>query len=120
MTERQIRLWHRRFGTVLFVFLLIQALTGLHLSLPDDWMLPATHAHEKQPPEKTSSHPTPSQKSSPLFSFPDTSVESLSNMLHHGGGFWGDLYRIGLAVDLIFQALTGAWIAQMIRARSRK
>ncbi|SHG19934.1 hypothetical protein SAMN02745206_03449 [Desulfacinum infernum DSM 9756] len=105
MKERTLRAWHRRLGMVLFVFVLIQALTGLYLSVPAG--RETAHAHEAGSAPAASSHSH------------HGSTSRWAALVHHGGGDAGDVYRTILALALAVQAVSGAGIGAKIRARSR-
>ncbi|NDY43020.1 hypothetical protein G3N55_09220 [Dissulfurirhabdus thermomarina] len=94
MTERTLRLWHRRLGMVLFVFLLVQAGSGLALSL--------RHALGG-PPAGEGVH----------------RLAAAAADLHHGGGEAGDLGRVLLAAGILVQAGLGAGIGAKARGRRR-
>ena len=49
---------------------------------------------------------------------PNFHLGSIAHLIHHGGGLGGNIYRILLALGLLFMACTGTWIFARIRSRS--
>lgn len=89
MSELGYRKFHRKLGVILIVFLAVQGLTGMIISLQG--------------------LTTP-----PLFSLPP-----ILYRLHHGGGSAGDIYRVILALATLLQGITGIGIFVLIKKRSR-
>ena len=93
MQESELRYWHRRLGIILALLVMIQAGTGLCLSL-----------------EKC------------LFtSVEGPAVELVETLalIHRGGGDWWRIDRVLLGAGLCGMAISGSLIYFKIRARSR-
>lgn len=103
MREVTLRCWHRRIGGPLALFILLQAITGLLLSIDrlfgSDKNLPHTVIE--------------SGNSTLLHGF-----DSLTHGLHYGGPqLWGNLYRIALSVGLIWMAASGLVLYLRVKIR---
>ncbi len=94
MQEPDLRRRHRRLGIILALFIIIQAGTGLLLSLEKFLSL---------------------GMEGPAVEF----MEFLA-LLHRGGGDLPRLYRVLLGLGLTGMAVSGSLIYFKIRARSRK
>ncbi|MGD2125748.1 MAG: hypothetical protein PVG99_06680 [Desulfobacteraceae bacterium] len=105
MKEAQLRKWHRRIGITLSLFIILQAGSGLLISL-SNLSIPHTHAQT----ESVALH----ERNGEGEALWDQTLE----FIHHGGGGSGTLYRILLGVGLVAMALSGSLIFFKIRARS--
>jgi uncharacterized iron-regulated membrane protein len=50
--------------------------------------------------------------------FPSLNLGDFAGIIHFGGGLGGNIYRILLALGLLFMACTGTWIFIKIRSRT--
>jgi len=107
MKEANLRRWHRNLGILLAVFIILQAGSGLLISL-GELSVPHTHAHE----EGQGSLQTHEEAES----FWHESLE----FIHHGGGTFGTIYRILVGVGLAGMAVSGSIIFFKIKSRSRR
>jgi len=94
MQEAYLRKWHRRLGIILALFVIIQAGTGLLISLEAS---------------------LPTAPAGPVAE----GVEFLE-AVHQGGGPIGRVYRVLLGAGLCGMAISGSLIYFKIRARSRE
>jgi len=122
--EKDLRKWHRYLGISLALFLILQAVSGLSISLGH---LTAGHEHEKpvhshSNDKKTGDgghvHNNPEKDSSDGQSALSATT-GIFSALHHGGGVAGSVYRILLAVGILLQTLTGGLIFFKSRERSK-
>lgn len=90
MKEPTLRKLHRRMGESLFIFLGLQVLAALIVSLARLGIIPYGE-----------------------FAF-------FVRNLHLGGGTYGDIYRLVLAVAVLLLVLTGITISLRIRARQAR
>jgi len=100
VTELKLRLWHRRVGIVLALFLVLQGLSGLLLSLEGF----------SEPPARAGG--------SVQVSEPESELQEVLEAVHFGGGPVGALYRLGLGLGLVWMAGSGATIYRRIRSRA--
>ncbi len=110
MLEKDLRRWHRNLAIVFVIFIILQALTGLLMTL-DDIKTPQSHAHEAQQ-EVAKSHGGTQEPE-------QDSLETLMALIHHGGGVIGLVYRIILGLGMLAIAGSGAMIYMKIQARTR-
>ncbi|MDP2983186.1 MAG: hypothetical protein Q8O92_07645 [Candidatus Latescibacter sp.] len=89
MKEADLRKYHRSTGIIIAVFVFFQALTGLLISI---------------------------HRISPSLNLGD--FADIIHFGHFGGGLGGNIYRILLALGLLFMACTGTWIFFKIRSRT--
>ncbi len=105
MKEITLRKWHRTTGILLAVFIAVQAITGLALSL-----------------EPLYSHSNPSQgiseKAGPSGA-EDEFWEELFEFVHRGAGPVGAVYRIALGLGILWMAVTGFTIHLRIKRRTK-
>ncbi len=110
MQEKDLRRWHRNVAIVFVVFIIIQAITGLLITLGEIGT-PHTHAHEEsQVQVKSADIPEPEQEGQ---------IREVLAAIHHGGSFIGGLYRIILSIGMLWVAGSGALIYMRIQARKR-
>lgn len=130
MNQLYLRKAHKTAGLISALFILLQAGSGLLLSLKQ-FYVPHSHAyaepvnigheHENEQDadmqEKHKEDPVTDQH------VQETGVakwQSVSQNIHHGGGFFGSIYRILLATCLIFIALSGSAIFCLTRKMIKK
>jgi hypothetical protein len=105
MKEFTLRNWHRRIGIILVLFIILQAGSGLIITIseiatPHEHDNSATsHSHQQQDEDESSFHET-------------------LEFLHHGGGIIGISYRILVGTGILWMAFTGLIIYVKIRTRS--
>jgi len=122
--EKDLRKWHRYLGVSLAVFLILQAGSGLSVSLGH---LTARHEHEKpvhsHSNDKKTGHDGHGSDAAGNHSGDlGAALNSISVFftdIHHGGGIAGSVYRILLAVGILLQTLTGGLIFFKSRGRSK-
>ena len=103
MQEPTLRKWHRYAGVALAPLILLQAVSGLFLSI--EWLAGLhTAAGELLP------------GASPLTRFWDWVFINV----HYGGGRAGALYHALVGAGLVWLAASGGWIYLRIRARLKK
>ncbi|OCC16121.1 hypothetical protein DBT_0583 [Dissulfuribacter thermophilus] len=106
MKEIKIRKIHRILGVALSIFLGLQAITGLYLSVRN-WnniskkekvSIPVEHVHAEH------------DALSPVF-------ESLIGVVHRGGGWYGLAYRMVVGLGIIGLSFSGLVIFFQSRSR---
>jgi len=103
MREVTLRCWHRRIGGPLALFILLQAVTGLLLSI-----------ERLFGSDNNLRHMVIETGNSTLLHV----FDSLTRGLHYGGPqLWGNLYRIALSVGLIWMTVSGLTIYLRVRSR---
>ena len=102
MKEPVLRKWHRYFAVALAPLVLLQAVSGLFLSI--EWLYGVHSATGRLLSDAPS-----------FLQFWD----SLFLGIHHGGGRLGGLYHVLLGMGLIWLATSGLWIYIKIRARKK-
>ena len=105
MKEFTLRKWHRRIGIILALFIILQAGSGLLISINK---LAIPHKHDNS--AISHSHDQHDERESLLH---ETLV-----FFHHGGGVIGTSYRILVGAGTLWTAFTGLIIYVKIRARS--
>ena len=107
MKESDLRKWHRSLGIILTLFIILQAGSGLLISLSG---LGTPHSHARS---ETVAHAGPDEVGKSLW---NTSL----GFLHHGAGVVGVVYRILLGIGMVGMALSGSMIFFKIRVRTGK
>ncbi|MBW2107767.1 MAG: hypothetical protein JRI36_03750 [Deltaproteobacteria bacterium] len=107
MQEEILRKWHRRIGIVVALFIILQAGSGLWITLGESFES-ETHGHgdELAPtalhqPEESTGH-------------------EIMGTVHHRGGVGGLIYRIVTGAAVIGMALSGAGIFLKTNRRMRR
>ncbi len=103
MKELTLRKWHRYIAVALAPLVLLQAVSGLFLSI--EWLYRLLSTAGQLLPE-----------ASPFVQFWDWVFVGV----HYGGGRLGALYHILLGVGLVWLATSGLWIFLKIRAHRKK
>jgi len=103
MKEPVLRKWHRIIAVVLAPLILLQAVSGLFLSI--EWLYGFHSAAGQLLPDAP-----------PFVQFWDW----LFIGIHYGGGRVGALYHAFLGAGLVWLAASGLWIFFKVRARTRK
>jgi len=114
MTEADLRKWHRTSGIVLAAFFMLQAVTGMVLSVEDFLRDDRSPSQQVQ----TGREPSPaagSERYVPEVQIPGNlragassePEEKIIEEIHRGGGYAGALYRIVLGACLIGQSAGG-------------
>lgn len=107
MKAVDIRIWHRRIGIIVALFLILQAGSGLLIGLGA--LNPSqSHAHS-EPAVSSGGH---EEAESPWH-------EALE-FIHHGAGTAGTLHRIIIGIGILWMAISGGLIFFQTRARSKK
>lgn len=106
MKETDLRKWHRRFAIMLVLFIILQAGSGLLLSVIG---LITPHSHART-------------ESVDSYGHNEDGGESLwkgsLEFIHHGAGAIGAVYRIVLGIGILGMAVSGSVIFLKIRERS--
>jgi hypothetical protein len=107
MKEVNLRKWHRRFGIILALFIILQGGSGLLITLSD--LIPSkSHA------------PTGPAVAATVADEEEPFLEEAVDFIHFGAGTAGALYRIVLGAGILWMAISGGIIFFRIRARSKK
>lgn len=121
MKEIQLRKWHRRVGIWMALFIMVQAGSGLLISLGE---FEASHSHAR-PTSGEQAHQTAGGRAHPESreleddeDEGDSLFEEILEWVHHGGGIIGDIYRLVVGLSLLFMAVTGIWIYFKIKTRA--
>jgi hypothetical protein len=105
--ESDLRKWHRSMGIALAFFIIVQAGTGLLISLGDIIMPPApAHTHD------------PSMSAEEAGEEESEWMETLE-YIHHGDGVTSNIYRIIVGLGLAGMAVSGSIIFFKTRSRTR-
>lgn len=107
MKEINLRRWHRRVGIILALFIILQAGSGLVITLGD---LSPSEGHVHTEPAVAA---TGADEEEPFL---DEALE----FIHFGAGTAGALYRIVLGAGVLWMAVSGGLIFFQVRARSKK
>ncbi len=124
MKEASLRARHRQLGVILAIFIMLQAATGIVITL-GQFSAGAAHGHGEQSVRETAGARNEGHshgKSATPGTAHDTSADVLANIvmtIHHGGGTIGGIYRILLGTGLVLQTLMGILILFNIRSRSK-
>lgn len=107
MKEINLRRWHRRIGIILALFIILQAGSGLLLTLGD--LSPSqSHAHSK-----AAVGATVPDAEEPFW-------EEALEFTHHGAGPAGTLYRIIVGAGILWMAVSGCLIFFRTRRSKKK
>jgi len=107
MKEADLRKWHRRMGIILALFIIIQAGSGLLMSL-NELGTPHGHAHGEDVAAQDEH-----QEGG------DSYIKTSLSFIHHGAGVIGRIYRILLGIGLLGMAISGSMIYFKVRARTK-
>ena len=115
MKEANLRKWHRGLGIILAFFVILQAGSGLLITIADIEM-PHSHSSDEMAALGTShgegGEGNHDEEHSAFMKF--------LSFIHRGAGSIGVIYRILLGIGLLFMAVTGAFIYFQIKARTRR
>ena len=112
MKEYDLRKWHRRVGIVLALFIILQAGSGLLISLGGMVAIEESHAHSEQPAVQ------PTEREGHEHEEGESVWNRTFAFIHHHTGVWWDLYRVLLGAGIVWMTVTGSMIFFRIRARS--
>lgn len=135
MNQIYLRKSHKTIGVVLVVFIFLQAGSGLLLS----FSVNHSHAHTDafKMPDNHEEKPELLLREKTLDSAKDIAVvntveavvhehgdeandkQGMLQLVHHGGGFLGSIYRIILASGFLFMAFSGSLIFYLNRKAMR-
>ena len=101
--HQTLRKWHRRFGIVLALFLVLQGLSGA-------WLAVADIGDEDAPKKSMESASTPE---------PESEFSEAMEAIHKGGDEWADPYRLALGLGLTFMGVTGSMIFFKVGIKKR-
>lgn len=121
MSEPSLRKVHRKLGITLLLFLILQTVSGLYLTVQAlDW---DEHYHDTLGGSPLPSHSHQERGDRMMhrssMSFTQAGAD-LMVQIHHGGGLIGAFYRIALAALVTAQVATGLLIYWNVRKRTRK
>lgn len=117
MKEVDLRKWHRQMGIILAFFLILQAGSGLIITVLDMADTPDTPAHAESGKD-AGANPVATAPSSGHDEEGESVLMEIMDQIHHGLGVGGAYYRIVLGVLVIGQAFGGFLIYQKIKQRS--
>ena len=105
MNEKDLRKWHRRMGITLAILIILQAGTGILLTLGS---LSGGHseAHSEQP----------AQQAAPQSH--ESEWEEALEFIHHGADGVGFVYRLIVGFGMLGMAVSGSFIYFKIRSRT--
>ena len=106
MKESNLRKWHRTLGILLGLFIILQAGSGLLITLGEVSVL-QTHADEG------------SDRQNHGHEGGESIWHKALEFIHHGAGSAGNIYRTLVGIGLLGMAFSGSAIFYKIRARSR-
>ena len=106
MNERDLRKWHRSFGIALAFFIIVQAGTGLLISL-GELIMPHAPAHTHD----TSVSPQSASEEESEW------METIE-YIHQGDGIGINIYRIIIGLGLVGMAVSGSILFFKIKART--
>jgi uncharacterized iron-regulated membrane protein len=106
MKEKDLRKWHRNLGIILAFFIILQAVTGLLITIKETGV---PHSHAGKTPVIIDE--APDELEPAVF-------QSALAVVHHGGGSAGTLYRIILSIGIMGMAFSGILIYLKIRTRN--
>jgi len=114
MNENKLRIFHRRIGVFLALFIFIQIATGTAISI--------YHLYEDSHREKTTQSETniAIQEKGDEATHEESEFEELLEFVHKKGGSAGDLYRVFLGFGIIFMAISGTIINREIKRRTKE
>ncbi len=107
MKQSDLRKWHRRMGIALALFIILQAGSGVLISLSRLWT-PHSHAHTESV-TPASSHDEEESVRHGFLGF-----------IHHGAGSVGSVYRVLLGIGAVALTLSGGAIFFKGRTRLKK
>jgi len=105
MKELNLRKWHRNLGIILAFFIILQAGSGLLLSLGE---IDKLHSHEHS---ESTAGPGHHEEGNTMWA-------DLLAFMHHGGGTVGIAYRLLLGLGLLGLTISGGMIFIKVRARA--
>jgi hypothetical protein len=138
MNQLYLRKLHKTIGVVLVIFIFLQAGSGLFLSFEvshshantDAITMPDKHEHEnghnvmlKEKAINPGKDEAVVRNIAPAADNHGDKADDRQGMLqlvHHGGGFIGSIYRILLASGFLFMAFSGALIFYLTRKAMRQ
>lgn len=105
MNEKDLRKWHRRMGVALAILIILQAGTGVLLTLGS-----LTEGHNPNHSEQ------PAQQNSPQAE--ESEWEESLEFIHHGADGVGFVYRLIVGFGMLGMAVSGSFIFFKIRSRT--
>jgi hypothetical protein len=111
MKEYDLRKWHRSVGIILAIFLILQAGTGLFISIGE---VPETSRNHVLTAYQEASTEHEEQEEGEAF------WRTFLGFIHHGAGTFGDIYRIIVGFATLWMVFTGGTIFFKMRSRSQK
>lgn len=111
MKQAGLRKWHRRLGLALAVFIVLQAGSGLWLTVTE---MGSSHGH----PE-TGEHQEAATAEGHGHEAEESSGHGIVGAIHHSEATWVGIYRIALAVGILLQTVLGLGIFAAMKQVSR-
>ena len=111
MKEYDLRKLHRSVGIILAVFLILQAGSGLFISI---WEVPETYRSYAHTAYQAASTEHEEHEEGEAF------WRTIFGFIHHGAGTFGDIYRIIVGIATLWMVFTGGMIFFKMRSRSQK
>ena len=111
MKEYDLRKWHRRVGIILAIFLILQAGSGLLITVGEVSETPRSHAHTAY--QAASTEHDAHEEGEEFW-------DTILGFIHHGAGTSGDIYRIIVGIATLWMVFTGGTIFFRMRSRSQK
>ncbi len=116
MKESELRKHHRQMGIILAIFLFVQALTGMGISLGDIILSGDQAVAESVGESDTQKLGQASTDQMDEEGF----IMEIMEDLHHGGGSLGGYYRIALGILVMVQTIMGGIIYLKIKQRTHR
>lgn len=107
MNELKIRKLHRSIGIILALFIILQAGSGLIITVSE---LVMSHNHAHKEISESNEHNSESE----------SMWHEILEFVHHGAGTFGIAYRIVLGTGTLVLAVTGSLIFLKIKAHSKQ
>ena len=107
MKEADLRKWHRSLGIILVLFIILQAGSGLLISIGQ---IGTSHSHADS---EIVAHAGPHEEGKFI-------IKTSLSFIHHGAGVVGLIYRILLGSGILGMSITGSMIYFKIRARNKR
>ena len=105
MKEKDLRKWHRNLGICLGILIILQAGSGLVLSLVEG-PIPEAHGNGD------------SKNAGGEGEHDESIIEEAMEAVHTEGGALGFIYRLIVGTGMLLMTCSGGWIFMKIRARS--
>ena len=112
MKQAGLRKWHRRLGVILAVFIVLQAASGLWLTVSE---MGSGHEHG----EENEHHEAVTNEGHGYEGGEDSHEHGIVGLVHHAEATWTALYRVALGLGILLQTFLGLGIFFAMRTRSK-